>query len=171
MGASTIDYFGAETAINSGPLTVQAEFTGIVITDAVQPFQPPAVPVDRGTPFYYGGYVQALWFLTGEHTSYSRSRAAFDRITPFENFYPVRSNRGEACGWGAWQIGARYDAINLNSPGINGGALNGFTFGLNWYWNPNMKVQFNYDLTHRGDVNQVPSGLINAWGLRYAMDF
>lgn len=171
MGASTINYFGAETAINSGPWTVQAEFTGIVITDAVQPFQPPAVPVDRGTPFYYGGYVQALWFLTGEHTSYSRSRAAFDRVTPLENFYPVRSNRGEACGWGAWQIGARYDAINLNSPGINGGVLNGFTFGLNWYWNPNMKVQFNYDLTHRGDVNQVPSGLINAWGLRYAMDF
>ena len=157
--------------MNAGPLTIQAEFTGIVITDAVQPFLPPSVPVDRGTPFFYGGYVQALWFLTGEHSNYSRARAAFDRVTPFENFYFVRSNHGEVHGSGAWQIGARYDAINLNADGINGGVLHGFTFGLNWYWNPNMKVQLNYDLTHRSGVGDVPPGFINAWGLRYAMDF
>jgi phosphate-selective porin OprO/OprP len=171
MGATTINYFAAETAINSGPLTVQAEFTGIVITDAVQPFLPPSVPIDRGTPFFYGGYVQALWFLTGEHSNYSNARAAFDRVTPYENFSFVRSSQGEVHGSGAWQIGVRYDAINLNADGINGGVLHGFTFGLNWYWNPNMKVQLNYDLTHRSDVQQVPGGFINAWGLRYAMDF
>jgi len=171
MGASTVNYLAAETAVNAGPWQMQAEFTGIVITDAVQPFQPPAVPVDRGTPFYYGGYAQVLYFLTGENTSYSRARAAFDRVTPYENFYFLSSNKGQISGKGAWQLGARYDAINLNSYGINGGVLHGFTFGVNWYWNPNMKVQFNYDLTHRSDVKQTPGGFINAWGLRYAMDF
>ena len=49
---------------------------------------------------------------------------------------------------GRWQIGARYNAIDLNDNGINGGILNSFTFGVNWFWTPNVKVQFNYDLTH-----------------------
>lgn len=171
MAASTEDFFAAETAINAGPLTIQAEFTGMVVTDAVQPFQSPAVPIDRGNPLFYGGYVEALWFLTGEHSNYSLARAAFDRLTPYENFFLLPAQRGQARGSGAWQIGARYDAIKLNANGINGGILHGFTFGLNWYWNPNMKVQINYDLTHRSGVNEVPPGFINAWGLRYAMDF
>jgi phosphate-selective porin OprO/OprP len=171
MAASTLDYFAFETALNAGPLTIQGEFTGIVVNDAVQPYQAPAVPVDRGNPLFCGGYVQALWFLTGEHSNYSVTRATFDRLTPYENFFLVRSRSGVARGRGAWQIGARYDAIKLNANGINGGILHGFTFGVNWYWNPNMKVQLNYDLTHRSPVQQVPSGFINAWGLRYAMDF
>jgi phosphate-selective porin OprO/OprP len=171
MAASTEDYLGVEMAMNAGPLTVQGEFTGIVITDAQQPFSPPAAVVDRGTPFFYGGYIQALWFLTGEHSNYNRARTVFDRVTPHENFFVFRSRPGRVRGSGAWQLGMRYDALSLNSNGINGGILNGFTFGVNWYWNPNMKVQFNYDLTHRSAVNQVPAGFINAWGLRYAMDF
>ena len=170
MAASMLGYFAAETAINAGPLTVQAEFTGVLITGAEQPFSPD-VPIDRGTPLFYGGYIEALWFLTGENSTYNTQRATFDRVTPFENFFLVSSDRGRASGMGAWQIGARYDSIKLNSNGINGGILHGFTFGVNWYWNPNMKVQFNYDLTHRSAVDEVPPGFINAWGMRYAMDF
>jgi phosphate-selective porin OprO/OprP len=171
MAASTEDYLAAEAAIVSGPLLLQAEFTGIIVTDAVQPYQPPAVPIDRGTPYFWGAYVQALWFLTGEHSNYSRTRASFDRLVPNENFFLVRTRSGQARGSGAWQIGARYDTMTLNSGGINGGVLNGFTFGVNWYWNPNMKIQMNYDFTHRSSVQQVGPGFINAWRLRYAMDF
>ena len=151
MAASTEDFAGLETAVNYGPLTIQAEATGIVVTDAVQPYQG-ATTVDRGTPFFGGGYIEALWFLTGEHTSYSRERATFDRIIPHRNFFvlPIKGNEKRGCG--AWQVGARYDAIDLNDNGINGGILHGYTFGVNWYWNPNMKVQFNYDLTHRSAV-------------------
>ena len=104
MQASTLCYFAAETAANVGSLTIQAEFTGVLITDAVQPYAP-AVPVERGDPVFYGGYVEALWFLTGEHSAYDTQRATFDRVTPFENFYLVSSNNGRVNGCGAWQVG------------------------------------------------------------------
>ncbi len=171
MGAEMMNILGLETAFNYGSFTVQAEFSGIQIIDAVQPYQAPAVPVNRGDVYFYGGYLEALWFLTGEHMNYNRARATFDRVTPFENFYLFSTSNGVVRGRGAWQLGARYDGIKLNDKGINGGILHGFTFGLNWYWNPNSKFQFNYDLTHRSRVQDVPNGFINGWGVRYAMDF
>lgn len=171
MAADMMNILGLETAFNYGSLTVQAEFAGIQITNAIQPYQPPAVPVPRGEVYFYGGYVEALWFLTGEHTSYNKGRATYDRIIPHENFYLLPAPAGTVRGRGAWQLGARYDGIKLNDKGINGGILHGFTFGLNWYWNPNSKFQINYDLTHRSRVEDVPPGFINGWGLRYAMDF
>lgn len=171
MAAEMMNILGLETAFNYGPFTVQAEFAGIQITDAVQPYQPPATPVDRGDVYFYGGYVEALYFLTGENMQYNKGRATFDRVIPYENFFLFSSPKGTCRGRGAWQLGARYDGIKLNDKGINGGILHGFTFGLNWYWNPNSKFQFNYDLTHRSNVQDVPNGFINGWGLRYAMDF
>ena len=33
---------------------------------------------------------------------------------------------------------ARYNAIDLNDNGINGGELNSFTFGVNWFWTANV---------------------------------
>jgi phosphate-selective porin OprO/OprP len=171
MAASLLNYAALETAVNAGPLTLQAEWTGILVTDAQQPYGDPATAVDRGNPFFHGGYVQALWFLTGEHMNYSRPKAVFDRVIPNRNFLIVRSKKAELAGPGAWQVGVRYDAMDLNADGIDGGILHGYTFGVNWYWNPNMKIQMNYDLTHRSAVKEVPAGFINAWGIRYAMDF
>jgi len=171
MAAHMMNIVGLETAFVSGPLSVQAEFSGVQVTDAFQPYSPPQAAVDRGDVYFYGGYVEALWFLTGEHMNYSKERATFDRVTPFENFFLLSAPGGKVRGRGAWQLGARYDTIKLNDAGINGGILHGFTFGLNWYWNPNSKWQFNYDLTHRSHVKEVPSGFINGWGIRYAMDF
>jgi phosphate-selective porin OprO/OprP len=64
---------------------------------------------------------------------------------------------GDCGGIGAWEIAARYSYIDLNpaapfsagGAGLldgqpPGGALNDATFGLNWYLNANLKVQFNY---------------------------
>ena len=78
-------------------------------------------------------------------------------------------------------------AQNLNDSGVNGGVLNGMTLGLNWLLNPNARVYFNYDLTHRDFVSTpwakdsagkvVPgpsyngSGFINGFGTRLAFDF
>ncbi|MGC3968595.1 MAG: hypothetical protein QM775_14795 [Pirellulales bacterium] len=63
----------------------------------------------------------------------------------------------------------------MNNAGINGGMLDGLTLGLNWFLNPNMKVQWNWDYTHRGDVvtatGATPSGEIFGFGTRLAIDF
>ena len=54
---------------------------------------------------------------------------------------------------------------------INGGILNSMTFGVNWFLNPNLKFQFNYDITYRSQVAQTDPGWINAAGVRAAFDF
>ena len=71
---------------------------------------------------------------------------------------------------GAWQVGVRYSWIDLNDNSIPGGVVNGVTFGLNWYLNPNLKFQWNYDIADR-DVNGSSDGLVHSFGMRTAFDF
>ena len=81
-------------------------------------------------------------------------------------------------GTGAWQVGARYNYLDLNDKGLNGGILHNVSAGVNWFLNPNMKVQFNYMATYRDapfaaiGANANPGdGWVNGWGLRLAHDF
>jgi phosphate-selective porin OprO/OprP len=126
------------------------------------------------TAVYHGGYAQVLYFLTGESDHYGKKLGAFERVRPNENFFLVKDTHGQRCfGSGAWQIGARYNYLDLNDEGLNGGILHNGTFGLNWFLNPNMKMQFNYMVTYRdaplaGDIGD---GLIHGWGMRLAHDF
>jgi phosphate-selective porin OprO and OprP len=131
-----------------------------------------------GTAVYHGGYAQVFYFLTGESENYNRKTGVFERITPFENFFLMPGECGNVFGLGAWQVGARYNYLNLNSAGLDGGILNNFSAGLNWYLNPNMKVQFDYMATYRISdatvnvpVNRSGTGWINGWGFRIAQDF
>ena len=68
-------------------------------------------------------------------------------------------------------MGARYNFLDLNDEGINGGLLHNFTLGLNWFLNPNMKVQWNYFLAHRNVLNPAGDGFIQGFGTRFALDF
>ena len=57
---------------------------------------------------------------------------------------------------------------------INGGTLNALTLGLNWFFNPNAKLQFNYDFCYRNftnNFNQNASGWVTGFGTRLAFDF
>lgn len=165
-----------ELAIVRGPWTVQAEYLASWTNDATSVAGAPGVVagVHADQVFYHGGYVQAFYFLTGEHDNYSLERGAFDRVKPRTNFFWLRNDDGtQATGWGAWQVGARYNYLDLNDSGINGGELHNFTAGLNWFWNPNLKMQFNYIATHRNSA--VAGGAGDAWingaGMRLAHDF
>lgn len=139
---------------------------------------PPTGP-DVGTAVYHGGYVQLLYFLTDDHDHYSKKNGCFERVTPNENFFLVRDESGCRCfGTGAWQVGARYNYLDLNDKGLNGGILHNVSAGVNWFLNPNMKVQFNYMATYRDapfaaiGANANPGdGWVNGWGLRLAHDF
>lgn len=65
----------------------------------------------------------------------------------------------------------RYSYTNMNSGFINAGILNAMTIGVSWFLNPNLKFQFNYDITYRSQVAQTAPGWINAAGVRCAFDF
>jgi phosphate-selective porin OprO and OprP len=157
-----------------GPWTAQAEWLVSFTSNARQIGGTGSEPRVESL-FYQGGYIQLLYFLTGENDNYAVERMALDRVKPFENFFWVRGEEGSLFGRGAWQIGARYNYLDLNDQGINGGILHNLTLGLNWFFNPNTKWQFNYIATYR-DVSQTRdfpdgSGWINGWGMRFAQDF
>jgi phosphate-selective porin OprO/OprP len=152
-----------EFAFVLGPLTVQAEWAGQFLTDALSSTGQP-----QGTVFYHGGYVQALYFLTGEHDEYLRREGVFGRQVPHEDYHLKKGD--PHCSLGAWQLGVRFGYVDLNDKAIQGGTIYDWTVGLNWYLNANMKVQFNYILEHRNQPGAT-EGWINGLGVRAAYNF
>jgi phosphate-selective porin OprO/OprP len=153
-----------EFAMVLGPWTLQAEWAGQFLTDAIAPNGQP-----QGTVFYQGGYVELLYFLTGEHQEYDKREGVFGRVIPRNNYHLRKHD--DYCSLGAWQVGVRFSYLDLNDKAIQGGQVYDWTVGLNWFLNPNMKVQFNYILEHRDAPQNVVQGWINGFGLRAAYDF
>ena len=71
---------------------------------------------------------------------------------------------------GAWQVGLRYSYIDLNDGPIRGGQLNDVTAGLNWFLNPNFKIQGNYSYGYR-TVDAASNGSYHGFGVRFAFDW
>ncbi|MGE0609614.1 MAG: OprO/OprP family phosphate-selective porin [Pirellulales bacterium] len=85
----------------------------------------------QATTVYHGGYAQLMYFLTGESDHYSKKNGFFERVRPYENFFCVPTCNGHCAGWGAWQVGARYNYLCLNDGVNNGGILHNGTLGVN----------------------------------------
>ena len=125
-----------------------------------------------------GGYVYASYFLTGEHIPWDRSSGTIGRVVPFQNFWLVNTaGGGRASGWGALQVAARYSQANFSDEDIFGGRGEALTIGMNWHWNENARMQFNYingDIANSkvGDRAGDPvSGNYNIYGARFMVDF
>lgn len=160
-----------------GPWTFQAEYYGNWITNAIAPVDGPAAQrVNNGTVYFNGGYAEVLYFLTGEHRTYDRGRAAFTRVTPKSNFQGFSAD-GASCmaceghGWGAWQVGVRYSWVDLDNKNIRGGSAQDMTVGLNWFLNPYMKLQWNYTMLYRNAFDPRFDGFVHGLGTRIAFDF
>jgi len=189
---------GLEFVGNNGPWSFQSEYfgswlynakttsAGPLVTNGYQPRPGTSI----GTVYFQSAYAEVLYFLTGESRTYSKLEYRFDRPVPHNNFYAIRhggSGRWPSLSEGAWQVGMRYNWLCLDDGQVNGGVLNGVTLGLNWLLNPNARVYFNYDATHRdfastpwkkdstGAVVPSPSydgsGWIHGFGTRLAFDF
>ena len=81
-------------------------------------------------------YLSASYMITGESHKYKKSSGYFKEVTP-DN--PVSEG-----GFGAWEISARYSALNLTDNDVYGGDLKDITLGLNWYLESNLKFVLNY---------------------------
>lgn len=135
--AEHIHRLGLETAIVAGPFSIQSELFGVSTTG----------DPTWGERNFYGAYVLGSYFLTGECRSYDRPRGVFHRITPYTNFWWVKTADGHSFGWGAWELVARWSWVDLSEPGLTSplaGQMHNMTFGVNWYWNPHMKMMFQW---------------------------
>ena len=164
--ASHYEILGLEFVRNLGPVQVVAEVLNLWMhTDADE------------TVNYHGGYIYTSYFLTGEHMPWKRSAGILDRIKPHREF--VRTSCHHKRGWGAWQLALRWSWADFTEStqiatqadptafGVDGDAL---TLGLNWYWNQNARMQFNWingDITNAAGEN----GRYDIIGTRFMVDF
>lgn len=164
---STYQLLGLEGVVNVGPVQVVGEYQNAWVDRSNG-----SADVDFG-----GGYVYASYFLTGEHMPWDRESGTIGRVKPFENFWLVEHCRGGvASGWGAWQIAARYSHGDFSDADIFGGVGESLTLGVNWHWNANARMQFNYidgRIDERAGV--AAPGLLAAdyaiYGARFMIDF
>jgi len=148
--ADNVDLVGVETAAVFGPASLQGEYVHT------------SVDATTGSSLDFDGYyVQASYFLTGEHRPYKRSHGAFSRVKPLRNFLGK-----EAGGSGAVELAVRYSSIDVSDGSTAGGELDDVSVGVNWYLNPNTRVMANY--VH-ADLDSV--GQADVFQTRFQIDF
>jgi phosphate-selective porin OprO/OprP len=91
-----------------------------------------------------GGYLSGVWNVTGETWGYKGG-------TP--------STAKPANEAGMWQLGLRFDTLDLDDGAVAGGSLDTLTAGVNWYWRKNFKLALNYvkASSERGGLADDPS--------------
>ena len=133
FAADSIQLAGVEAAWVNGPLSLQGEY---LVSFVDSPGNDDYAPFNTCLS---SAYVQASYFLTGEHRRYNRWAGTFGQVLPKRDFL----KKG---GWGAWEAGGRYSFLDLDEGSVGGDArtLNNFTIGLNWYLNQHVRISWNY---------------------------
>ncbi len=129
------DRYAAEAWWVHGPFSAQAEYLRTNING-----------FGYSGEHLTGAYGFLSYFLTGESKAYHVRNGAANRIRPRQPF-----QWGSGSGWGAWEVAAGYDYIDMNNGIIKGGKADMARIGLNWYPHSNVKWQAN--IQHVLNVN------------------
>jgi phosphate-selective porin OprO/OprP len=116
-------------------------------------------------PTFSGFYAEVSWFLWGGRVNYSKTKKVLDRPFIDETFHAGTGGRG------AVQVALRYDSLDLSDSGVNGGLQNCITFGVNWYWNPQMRFMFNVIWADVSQGAPFGDGNLTIFGTRFQLDF
>ena len=96
--ADNVQGLAGEIATVVGPFSAQAEYFWTRVKPDV---------AGQTSVTYPAWYVEASFFVTGEHRKYDQKNGCFGRITPKKNF-------GEDGGFGAVQLAARFSQLKLD---------------------------------------------------------
>ena len=137
LAEDTVSLWNAEVAFVWNSFHAAAEYTLVNFDDTA-----------RDDPSFSAWYVQAGWFLTGEAKAYDFKRGLWANNKPCCNFLSGSRLSGKdggkgCCCWGALELVARYDTLDLNDGTVAGGEMTNIAAGLNWYLNPNARIMFD----------------------------
>lgn len=118
------------------------------------------------SPTFFGGYAEIGLFLTDDSRGYRSGK--FDRTR-------VSAPLGRG-GWGALQLNARYDRLDLNSGAIRGGTQDAWLASLVWIPTSYVRFLVNYGrLSYEDAAIPTPSGdrdySVDMLGVRAQIDF
>ncbi len=155
-------FFGFEAGVFKGRFSLYGEL-GFMKADLVAP------AAGQKDPTFWGGYLNAGYFLFGGSPTYSGKKGALDR--------PKVTTSVLQGGKGALQLVARYDHIDLADNGIFGGIQKTFIIGANWWLSRHIKVAVNYS---HSDIAQAflvaangadGANAVNSFGIRTQIDW
>ena len=162
-----VHQLGFEGAVVYGPFSAQSEFM-LALPQNIITDNP-----NLDDPTFWVWYVFASYFLTGEHRTYEEG--IFGRVKPKRN---LNLKTG---GFGAFEVAARFSWIDLDDAfdfdQSTGGKQWDFTFGVNWYPNPNSRVIVNYvyanvNRTIEGDETfDLDNANASIFQMRFQVDF
>lgn len=93
---------------------------------------------ELGNPRFSGWHVTASWALTREMRSYRRRSGVFGPL-------PVARSVTEG-GRGAWELAGRYSTLDLDDGLVEGGEMDVYSLGLNWWLTQSSQLGLNYRL-------------------------
>jgi len=118
--------YNLEAAWRQGPLWLMGEY---LLTDIDAP--------DLDDPNLSSYYLQASYTLTGEMREYNRRSGVFR---------PLRVARSvNQFGWGTWELAARYSRADFTDGAIDGGEMDIYSLGLNWW----LTTEFSFGVNYR----------------------
>ena len=123
--ASSTFHYQLEFAWRKGPFILMSEYIQSNVSSAIS-----------NNPSFKGYNVVASYVLTGELRPYNKRSGTFRRVNV--------ANGLNSGGWGTLEIYSRWSSIDLNDENIDGGEMNTFSLGLNWYPISAIQLNVNY---------------------------
>jgi phosphate-selective porin OprO/OprP len=193
LRADHFDLFNVQLGLNLGSLLFETEYYRAHVHNIRRGAFGPGAPRLLAADFH-GFYASLSYFLTGEYHGLDRKLGRKLRVQPDERWFLVRrgepgSRQGLCCGWGAWEVAARYSWVDLTSPalgafpggpGFPAGAVaavetagieQDVTLSLSCYLNPQLRIQANYAHAWRNVARPAESGSVDLFGMRLWFDF
>lgn len=132
---------GLESFWVSGPFKLQAEY----MMNTIDRYSTGFADQPGGSYDSTGGYISGVWNITGE--TWSNKAGVPGTSSPSE---PAT---------GMWQLGVRYDTMDLDDGIVQGGNMDTWTVGVNYYWRSNFKFMVDYVkvTSERRGLNDDPS--------------
>ncbi len=151
-------FLGGELAWVQGPWSFQGEVANTFLQKTE----------GKGANNLWGGYGSLSYFVTDDTRHYVAKEGAFGRVKV--------KNPLEDGGWGAWQLGGRFDYIDLNSGSVGGGQQYSAIAGVNWYLNDYARIMLDGAVTQvfnaEGDAAATgSSNTIYGLGARVQVDW
>lgn len=160
--ANNIRMFNIEAARQIGPFMLEGEYTNVFVHRmGTQPFTQPdgsVVPVSLGSLRFSGWNIQTRYLLTGEEHAYDVRDGSFGSVKPCSEY-------------GAFEVAARYDFVDLNNKNVHGGSQHDVTLGLNWFLNQQVRFSVNYIRASMHPANDAPHRNLDIIGLRAQVRF
>jgi len=102
-----------------------------------------------------GCYLAGIWNITGEMRNYGDGGFSLQKVER-----PVFEG-----GPGTWQVGLRFETVDMSDGVIQGGGQDTWTFSLNWYLNDQFWISGNYSST-KLKTNDFQGDVIDGLGTR-----